>query len=57
MLPLLMLLLSGDLLVNFCKTKANVLSTATRMEQAYRVEADTFGELQVPSSSTQPDGI
>ena len=54
-----MLLLSGDLLVNFCnkKTKANVLSTATRMEQAYRVEADTFGELQVPLSSTQPDGF
>ena len=52
-----MLLLSGDLLVNFCKTKANVLSTATRMEQAYRVEADTFGELQVPLSSTQPDGV
>ena len=54
-----MLLLSGDLLAIFCnkKPKANVLSTATRMEQAYRVEADTFGELQVPSSSTQPDGI
>ena len=25
-------------------------STATRMEQAYRVEADTFGELQVTLS-------
>merc|ERR1719244_1273639 len=28
---------------------AAALSTATRMEQAYRVEADTFGELQVPA--------
>merc|ERR1711990_1337955 len=28
---------------------AAALSTATRMELAYRVEADTFGELQVPA--------
>ena len=34
------------LFVDMSKTMCS-FSTATRMEQAYRVEADTFGELQV----------
>ena len=34
------------LFVDISKTMYS-FSTATRMEQAYRVEADTFGELQV----------
>lgn len=34
---------------------SNLSTSAARMEQAYRIEADTFGELKVSSLASAPD--